>query len=347
MSSSLPSPSNDYEAPAGMRLNEAAWNAAMLSIGQRLRERESLEATFQGLIDTGTGQALEVIAANVAPQLATLQATLATLQTEVSAAQDVVAAINSGSIPASVVAETAARIWLTPALRDAWNDKAEPGWVSAQITAAVSSLLGGATPATLDTLSEIAAALGNDANLAATMTAGLTARLRVDAAQGLTAGQQAQGRDNLGAQKNLGFTPVQQSGGTDQTTNKVYVGWSAIGLKAQVDATDLGLVWTDNSSQRNLGASGYQKLPSGLILQWGQYTGSVSDGSITFPVTFPTECVSTTATIANPAYTDSNKTYSICVSGVTASGFNFVKRYIAPASVLISTENFYWFALGH
>ncbi len=41
-------------------------------------------------------------------------------------------------------------------------------------------------------------------------------------------------------QANLGFTPVQQSGGAGQGTNKIYIGWSGSGLKAQVDATDLG-----------------------------------------------------------------------------------------------------------
>ena len=42
-------------------------------------------------------------------------------------------------------------------------------------------------------------------------------------------------------QANLGFTPVQQSGGAYQGTNKVYIGWHpGVGLRAQVDATDLG-----------------------------------------------------------------------------------------------------------
>jgi len=40
----------------------------------------------------------------------------------------------------------------------------------------------------------------------------------------------------------LGFTPVQQGGGIDQTANKVYVGWSASGLKVTVDSTDIGHV---------------------------------------------------------------------------------------------------------
>ena len=39
----------------------------------------------------------------------------------------------------------------------------------------------------------------------------------------------------------LGFTPVQQSGGVGQSTNKIYIGWSATGLKATVDVTDQGV----------------------------------------------------------------------------------------------------------
>ena len=47
-------------------------------------------------------------------------------------------------------------------------------------------------------------------------------------------------------QPNLGFTPVQQGGGTGQGTNKVYIGWAtdASGLKAQADSTNLGNIVT-------------------------------------------------------------------------------------------------------
>lgn len=42
----------------------------------------------------------------------------------------------------------------------------------------------------------------------------------------------------------LDFTPVQQSGGTGQLTNKVYLGWSGSGIKIQVDQSDLGHIVT-------------------------------------------------------------------------------------------------------
>lgn len=52
-------------------------------------------------------------------------------------------------------------------------------------------------PATLDTLNELATALGNDANYAATTSTALGNRLRFDAAQTLTGTQQTQGQANL------------------------------------------------------------------------------------------------------------------------------------------------------
>ncbi len=57
----------------------------------------------------------------------------------------------------------------------------------------------GSAPAALDTLVELAQALGNDANFASTMNSALGFRLRFDAAQTLTAGQKTQGLNNLGA----------------------------------------------------------------------------------------------------------------------------------------------------
>ena len=69
--------------------------------------------------------------------------------------------------------------------------------VSAAIAQAKSDLVNGAGAA-LDTLSELASALGNDASFASTVTTALGYRLRFDAAQTLTAGQKTQACANLG-----------------------------------------------------------------------------------------------------------------------------------------------------
>ena len=69
--------------------------------------------------------------------------------------------------------------------------------VSSAIAKAKSDLVNGAGAA-LDTLSELAAALGNDASFASTVTTALGYRLRFDAAQALTTGQKTQACANLG-----------------------------------------------------------------------------------------------------------------------------------------------------
>lgn len=67
------------------------------------------------------------------------------------------------------------------------------------ISVAINNLLDSA-PGTLDTLNELAAALGDDPNFASTTTAALANRVRTDtASQGLNATQQANARSNIGA----------------------------------------------------------------------------------------------------------------------------------------------------
>ena len=69
--------------------------------------------------------------------------------------------------------------------------------VSSAIAQAKSDLVNGAGVA-LDTLSELATALGNDASFASTVTTALGYRLRFDAAQTLTTGQKTQACANIG-----------------------------------------------------------------------------------------------------------------------------------------------------
>ena len=69
--------------------------------------------------------------------------------------------------------------------------------IAAEIQAAKDALTNGAAAA-LDTLAELASALGNDASFASTVTTSLSYRLRFDAAQTLTSGQKTQACANLG-----------------------------------------------------------------------------------------------------------------------------------------------------
>lgn len=76
-----------------------------------------------------------------------------------------------------------------------------PQGVRQERSALKDEILGAGVPAALDTLDELAAALGDDANFGSTITTALGNRVRVDTAtQGLTATQQANARTNILAQ---------------------------------------------------------------------------------------------------------------------------------------------------
>lgn len=89
-----------------------------------------------------------------------------------------------------------------------------------QIAAAVAALVASA-PGTLDTLDELAASLGDDANFASTVTTALGNRVRTDtAAQGLNSTQQGNARTNIAAADAAALTTLSTNVG-DTTTNFV------------------------------------------------------------------------------------------------------------------------------
>lgn len=49
----------------------------------------------------------------------------------------------------------------------------------------------------------------------------------------------------------------------------------------------------------SLGVGGYQKLPSGMIIQWGTTTTTTSGSTVTFPIAFPNVAYGVTATSLN------------------------------------------------
>lgn len=85
------------------------------------------------------------------------------------------------------------------------------------------------------------------------------------------------------------------------------------------------------SNQSLVAAGGYQKLPGGLILQWGFGTASAAGSAVVFPIAFPT------ATLVAIAGTASSSSYAACIS-ITTTGFMFYSSG--------STSNHFWFALG-
>ena len=76
-----------------------------------------------------------------------------------------------------------------------------------------------------------------------------------------------------------------------------------------------------NTASSNASTSGYIKLSSGLIIQWGQVTTSSSSPyTKSFPIAFPTRCVSV-ATTSRVQY------YDIYIDAFSASTFSPKSRY--------------------
>lgn len=126
----------------------------------------------------------------------------------------------------------------------------------------------------------------------------------------------------LGTIDKLAGNKVKEGGGVGQLTNNVYIGWSGSRLKATVDVTDLGNIVFDSHFQASLGLNGYQKLPSGLIIQWGYVTvNNDSAATATFPVAFPNGVLnvsatakSSTDTMDNFAFTTTNSNTILTVA---------------------------------
>lgn len=149
------------------------------------------------------------VVTQVGTEIKTTRAQIGDLSSLATTAKtNVVAAINE--LESSIAGAGATINDTTTSTSSVWSSQK----TSDQITSAVSGVLNGA-PAALDTLKELADAIGDDANYAASTTTALGNRLRVDAVQGLTSGQQAQGRTNLDV---YGTTDI-----GDPTTNFVTV----------------------------------------------------------------------------------------------------------------------------
>ena len=83
--------------------------------------------------------------------------------------------------------------------------------------------------------------------------------------------------------------------------------------------------------------NGYQKLPGGLIIQWGE-SKSRSSNDITFPIAFPNACLNATCT--NGRNTDSNSDYfAVNMSSYTTTKFS-TQHY--DSAVDLS-----WMAIGY
>ncbi|BCF96644.1 hypothetical protein PPGU19_012130 [Paraburkholderia sp. PGU19] len=103
-------------------------------------------------------------------------------------------------------------------------------------------------------------------------------------------------------------------------------GWYAVGGSVQ-----LAFSAVFGSSKA---VNGYQKLPGGLILQWGSVTQTTAQNvAVTFPIAFPNAVLSTGASSANSTGTNNGaSTYTTTLSGMSVA--------------LNANYSFTWYAIG-
>lgn len=188
----MPDSSDNYQLPSWppTPINRDLWNAVMGSIAARLTAREDLEATFESLQATGIQATLDYIQVTVAPQIATIQASIALAQEQID--QIVIdgiapnAARLGGQLPSHYA--TASALVL----------KADQTYVDQEF---------------LDFATATQFLLDQKADATATNNA-LEKRVRGDAAQNWTSAERAQARSNIRAAGQEAIDPVAKSGAT-------------------------------------------------------------------------------------------------------------------------------------
>ena len=142
-----------------------------------------------------------------------------------------------------------------------------------------------------------------------------------------------------GTGANAGYLQVMRTPGG--SVRQIWRDYDGMEIWERYLVTDTWSAWerTYVSGASLLEAGGYQKLPSGLIMQWGLYSGGGANPvTITFPIAFPTACL-------NVQLTPNIASAIIIVCGTkTAADFAAHRFTTAGAD---STANFLWSALGY
>lgn len=112
-----------------------------------------------------------------------------------------------------------------------------------------------------------------------------------------------------------------------------------------VEFVTSGAIWiiTSGGFGNSLMSSGYQRLPGGVIMQWG--SGLYGDATaVTFPIAFPTGCIQVFMCAANYSATEAtpNKVIAMSAYNTTSTGFS-----ASAGTGSTGTRAGSWFAVGY
>ena len=126
-------------------------------------------------------------------------------------------------------------------------------------------------------------------------------------------------------------------------TNAIYATTQTAGTNNTTIATTAFVLANsiqDAQFAQSVAVNGYQKLPSGLIMQWGimPYTSDNANATITFPIAFPNNCVSIVPSIDTVSIGAGN--WSVYAKTTT----NFSANY---SSTIANSAGGYYIAIGY
>tara|TARA_R110002020_G_scaffold15555_34_gene55418 strand:- start:157 stop:1230 length:1074 start_codon:yes stop_codon:yes gene_type:complete len=354
----IPSRENDYEVDPSAELTADFLNAIFGDIGLRLREREFLEASFASLKAQGIQAALDYIQVTVAPQLADLQEDIQTAQDQIETIVQDGVAPNSLKLEGHAAAYFATAAGLAAHVADLDNPHAiTPAQIGTMTTleiqtaiqTAVDLLVGGA-PGALDTLNELAAALNDDEEYAATVTAALAAANTAIAARLPLAGGTMTG--NLTQQSADPYNTMHKTGvaiwnryiGADGAHVFSHQGTGHnVQLGAGGDLYASGIGWLSTVLAGKFGTPthfsggnpGYIRFANGFTIQWGSATADA--------ISFPIAHSALGAVVVQPISTGF---VSFNVHSQTAANFGVSRLFYSGGSTGGSAEGFFWFSVG-
>lgn len=93
-----------------------------------------------------------------------------------------------------------------------------------------------------------------------------------------------------------------------------------------LDDTSGASVFATMGETHAFSTAGYQKLPSGLILQWMQYSAGSGSFAAAWPIAFPNACLSAQATPADPA---SSAVVDATINTYDVAGITISRRFVS------------------
>ncbi|HFI6031682.1 TPA: phage tail protein [Escherichia coli] len=188
---------------------------------------------------------------------------------------------------------------------------------TAFVKSAIAAMVGSA-PAALDTLNELAAALGNDPDFSTTVLNALAGKQPLD--NTLT---NLSGKDVAGLLAYLGLGEAA----------KRNVG------NGQNQIPDMA------AFASSLSSTGFQKLPSGLIIQWGIVSGA-SNYTVTYPVTFPSRSLALLAVPHTTSVAGISAMGIANCSDISKSQFYIIVGGISQGEIVKYERSCFWVAIG-